>query len=194
MQPFNSMCDSCCKCDMQYMALLARILERLRHNRKLMLLTYVMYAERNQNFADDAQKALKKGQQIVVYCGRGGTLTTGIKGRRGTFDDPDRCHKPESSAFQVDFSNLPVSEHRAPADQATHSLQMHLYFHICRQFGIESRSLKACYELLEVKRLQLHIACAALACIMRSVCLLLREGCSCGCRLASRTSCIWRAA
>lgn len=45
-----------------------------------------------------------------MYCTRGGTLTTGIKGRRGTFDDPDR------------------------------------------QFGIESRSLKACYELIEVHR------------------------------------------
>jgi rhodanese-related sulfurtransferase len=64
--------------------------------------------ERNQNFAEDAQKALqKKGKQIVVYCGRGGKLTTGIKGRRGTYDDPDR------------------------------------------QFGIESRSLKACYELIQ---------------------------------------------
>jgi hypothetical protein len=57
-----------------------------------------LYAERNQNFTDDAQKALKKRQKIVVYCGRGGTLTTGIKGRRGTFDDPDRCCTPEASA------------------------------------------------------------------------------------------------
>lgn len=64
----------------------------------------LLYAERNQNFAEDAQKALqKKGQQIVVYCGRGGKLTTGIKGRRGTYDDPDRCIRHEGPASNAVF-------------------------------------------------------------------------------------------
>lgn len=76
--------------------------------RFVMATAFAMTAtERNKNFAEDAAKALKKNQKLIVYCSRGGTLTTGIKGRRGNFDDPDRS------------------------------------------FGIESRSLKGAYELIE---------------------------------------------
>lgn len=65
-------------------------------------------AERNKRFAEDAQASLNPDQQVIVYCSRGGTLTTGVVGRRGKYDDPDRS------------------------------------------FGIESRSLKGCYELMQV--------------------------------------------